>query len=65
MGIYRTSEYITIGNQRAKTNNRQSFQKITLNVESDGTVAGQQNLDVISDMLTDKIDKILGDKING
>lgn len=32
LGIYRTSEYITIGNQRAKTNNRQLFQKITLNV---------------------------------
>ena len=39
--------------------------EITLNVESDGTVASEKNLDVISDMLTEKIDKILGDKING
>lgn len=31
-GIYRTSEYITIGNQRVKTNNKNNFQKITFNV---------------------------------
>lgn len=38
---------------------------ITLSVESDGTNAGQQNLDVISDLLVDKINKVLGDEING
>lgn len=38
---------------------------ITLSVESDGTVAGQQNLDIISDMMTDKINKALGDMVNG
>ena len=32
LGIYRQNEYIVIGNQRVKTTNRQSFQKITLNV---------------------------------
>lgn len=31
-GIYRTSEYITVGNQRVQTNNRATFQKITMNV---------------------------------
>ena len=31
-GIYRTSEYITVGNQRVKTNNKPTFEKITCNV---------------------------------
>lgn len=31
-GVYRTSEYITVGNQRITTNNRPTFQKITFNV---------------------------------
>ena len=39
--------------------------EITLNVESDGTVAGDKNLDTISDMLVDKINKALGDMVNG
>lgn len=38
-GIYRTSEYITIGNQRVKTNNRNNFQKITFNV----LILGERN----------------------
>lgn len=38
-GIYRTSEYITIGNQRVQTNNRQTFQKITFTV----TILGERN----------------------
>lgn len=33
LGIYRVAEYITIGNQRIQTNNRNAFQKITLNVQ--------------------------------
>lgn len=32
LGVYRTSEYIVIGNQRVQTNNRQTFQKITINI---------------------------------
>lgn len=32
LGVYRTSEYIVVGNQRIQTNNRQTFQKITINV---------------------------------
>lgn len=32
LGIYRQSEYIVVGNQRIQTNNRQTFQKITINV---------------------------------
>lgn len=56
---------ITTTNVGERTTKVDETLEITLNVESDGTVAGQQNLDVISDMLTDKIDKILGDKING
>lgn len=39
--------------------------EITLNVESDGTVAGEKNLDTISDLLVDKINKALGDMVNG
>lgn len=39
--------------------------EITLNVESDGTVAGDKNLDTISDLLIDKINKSLGDMIDG
>lgn len=39
--------------------------EITLNVESDGTVAGDKNLDTISDMMVDKINKALGDMVNG
>lgn len=31
-GIYRTSEYITVGNQRINASNKASFQKITFNV---------------------------------
>lgn len=38
---------------------------ITLSVESDGTVAGDKNLDTISDLMLEKINKALGDKING
>lgn len=33
---------------------------ISLRVESDGTNAGQENLDVVSDLVVDKINKILG-----
>ena len=32
LGIYRVAEYITIGNQRIQTNNRNAFQKITLTI---------------------------------
>lgn len=56
---------ITTTNVGERTTKVDETLEITLNVESDGTVAGSQNLDVISDMLTDKIDKLLGDKING
>ena len=31
-GIYRTNEFVTIGNQRIQSDNRNTFQKITLNV---------------------------------
>lgn len=31
-GIYRTSEYITVGNQRIASNNKPTFEKITFNV---------------------------------
>lgn len=56
---------ITTTNVAERTTKVDETLEITLNVESDGTVASSQNLDVISDMLTDKIDKLLGDKING
>lgn len=39
--------------------------EITLNVESDGTVAGEKNMDIVGDMLVDKINKALGDMVNG
>ena len=32
LGIYRENEYITVGNQRLTTNNRQAFQKITMTI---------------------------------
>lgn len=38
---------------------------VTLKVESDGTVAGQENLNIMSDLLVDKINKALGDEIDG
>ena len=38
---------------------------ISLSVESDGTVAGDKNLDTISDLMVEKINKALGDMING
>lgn len=36
---------------------------VTVRVESDGTEAGEKNLDVISDMLIEKINKALGDEV--
>ena len=60
-----TLSSITTTNVGERTTKVDETLEITLNVESDGTVASSQNLDVISDMLTDKIDKLLGDKING
>lgn len=56
---------ITSANVSEKTTKVDEKLDITLSVESDGTVAGQQNLDVISDLLTDKINKALGDMVNG
>lgn len=38
---------------------------ISLSVESDGTVAGDKNLDTISDLMIEKINKALGDMVNG
>lgn len=38
---------------------------ISLSVESDGTVASDKNLDTISDLMVEKINKALGDMING
>ena len=38
---------------------------ITLSVESDGTVAGEKNLDILSDLMVEKINKTMGDMING
>lgn len=38
---------------------------ITLSVESDGTLAGDKNLDTVSDILVEKINKALGDMVNG
>lgn len=38
---------------------------IKLSVESDGTIAGDKNLDTISDMMVEKINKALGDMVNG
>lgn len=38
---------------------------ISLSVESDGTVAGDKNLDTISNLMVEKINKALGDMVNG
>lgn len=35
-GVYRTSEYITVGNQRITSSNKPTFQKITFNVLIEG-----------------------------
>lgn len=56
---------ITSANVSEKTTRVDEKLDITLSVESDGTVAGEQNLNVISDLLTDKINKALGDMVNG
>ena len=36
---------------------------ISLKVESDGTTAGKENLDIVSDLVVDKINKILGGEV--
>jgi len=56
---------VTSANVSEKTTKVDEKLDITLSVESDGTVAGQQNLDIITDMMTDKINKALGDLVNG
>ena len=56
---------ITTANVGERTTKVDETLDITLNVESDGTVASEQNLDIMSDMLTEKINKTLGDMING
>ena len=39
--------------------------EVRLSVESDGTIAGEKNLDVMSDLLVEKINKAMGDMIDG
>ena len=56
---------VTNANVSEKTTKVDEKLDITLSVESDGTVAGQQNLDTITDLMTDKINKALGDMVNG
>ncbi len=56
---------ITTANVSEKTTKVEEKLDITLNVEGDGTEAGEKNLDIISDMVVDKINKALGDMVNG
>ena len=56
---------VTSSNISERTTRVDEKLEITLNVESDGTVASEKNLDIVSDLLKDKINKALGDMING
>lgn len=65
MGDTTTTASITnsVVNERTTTVNESL--DISLSVESDGTVAGDKNLDTISDLMVEKINKALGDMVNG
>ena len=65
MGDTTTTASITnsVVNERTTTVNETL--DISLSVESDGTVAGDKNLDTISDLMVEKINKALGDMVNG
>ena len=64
-GLTDTFSSISATTVNEKTTKVDETLDIRLSVESDGTVAGDKNLDTISDMLVDKINKALGDMVNG
>lgn len=57
-GVYRTSEYITVGNQRITSTNKPTFQKITFNVLIMGERASwEQKYAVLRDFISRNIHK--------
>lgn len=56
-GIYRTAEYVTIGNQRVMVANSNSFNKITFNIDIFGTRTEQeQKYAELRDFISNNID---------
>ena len=57
-GIYRTSEYITVGNQRISADNRPTFQKINFNIDIFGKRAEmEQKYAILRDFISQNIKK--------
>lgn len=64
-GIAETLNGVNTSTVSERTTTVNESLDISLSVESDGTVAGDKNLDTISDMMVEKINKALGDMVNG
>ena len=56
---------LTTTNVNERTTKTEETLEVTMRVESDGTVASEQNLDVMSDLIVERINKAMGDMING
>ena len=56
---------LTTTSVNERTTKTEESLEVTMKVESDGTVASEQNLDVISELIVERINKAMGDMING
>lgn len=56
---------LTTTSVNERTTKTEETLEVTMKVESDGTVASEQNLDVMSELIVERINKAMGDMING
>ena len=56
---------LTTTSVNERTTKTEESLEVTMKVESDGTVASEQNLDVMSELIVERINKAMGDMING
>lgn len=64
-GLFGANSMVSSSMVNERTTKTEETLEVTMRVESDGTVASEQNLDVMSDLIVERINKAMGDMING